>query len=138
MAVAVPIALMATAGVLKAKAARDQGKAEAEQAMIQERAEGDAARGREIERRRALMAALASQAAAAGAAGISTTEGSLQAIALRDIKDNRNDLLYDAGSTAARQRALRAKASNSIKQGNIAAFTSLLDAASGSFELMGK
>jgi hypothetical protein len=92
----------------------------------QAKTEGVAAQQREVERRRNLIRALASQNAAAGAAGIETS-GSVEALARRDIRDSHNDLLSNSINTQARQRALRSQASNAARAGRTNAATSLLD-----------
>lgn len=102
------------------------------QIKIQAKTEAAAGAQREVERRRNLVRALASQNAAAGAGGIQT-DGSVEAIARRDIRDSNNDLLASNANTDARQRALRARASNASRSGNLSAATSLLDGANNAY-----
>lgn len=113
------------AGDVQAAALRAQAKTEAVEAGR-----------REIERRRNLIRALASQNAAAGAAGIETS-GSLEAIARRDIRDAQNDLLYSTINSEARQRALRAQASNAARVGRTNAALSLIDTADRAYRVFG-
>lgn len=129
--------VLATAAVgvysaIEAKKAGDEASSEAKGAAIRE---GDAARGREIDRRRNLVRALASQNASAGAGG--ATGQSYEAIARSDIRDAQNDLLTDNVNSDARQRALRQRAGNFQRQGYAHAATSLLDTGSTSYNLAG-
>lgn len=113
-------------GVISAKAQADAGKAQKQQADMEARREGDAARGREVERRRALLRAIATQAAEAGAGGISF-EGAMQNIAQRDIEYASDDLLADEANTKSIQARLRAQGSNAARAGRVGAVTTLLD-----------
>ena len=124
---AIPIMIAATvgSGVLSAKAQRDAGIAAKNEAHNQAVREGDAARGREIERRRRLLQALASQSATAGAQGASPD----WSVATSDISYAQNDILTDQSNTIAEQNALRARGRNARRAGNIGAITSLLDTA---------
>ena len=71
-AAAIPILIATTvaSGVYSAQQQKAAGKAANAEAQIAANREGDAARAREIERRRALLRAIASQNAAAGAGGV--------------------------------------------------------------------
>lgn len=122
----VAIAAIVIGGLLKAKASHDAGVAANDQAKFQSRIEGDAAQGREIQRRQDLLRALSSQNAAAGAAG-AETGGSIGGIARTNIKQNQQDLLTDAAGTGARRAALLAQGANADKAGNLAAAGSLMD-----------
>ena len=127
-----PYILAATAvagGAMAAKSQHDAGVATDEQNKFQARIEGDAAKGREIGRRQDLMRALASQNAAAGTAGVETS-GSIGGIARTNIKQNQQDLLYDAAGVSARRSALLAAGSNARVAGNTAAIGSLFSTAS--------
>lgn len=132
MGYAAPIVSL-IAGVYSSHEQRKAGVAQANQYKVEAKTEQVAAGQREIERRRNLIRALASQNAAAGAAGIETS-GSAAAIYNSDINDAQNDLLYDTFNSKARQRALMARASNSVKAGNAAANASLLDTASSFYK----
>lgn len=121
------------AGGISAYNTAKAGKIQAADLKVQARTEESAARQREIDRRRSLLRALASQNAAAGAAGIETG-GSFGAIVQRNIADNANDLLVDNANTQARQQALAARASNAVKSANTAAAASLLDTASNTYK----
>lgn len=127
------VAVAAGAGIYSAYQQKKAGQIQAGELKAQARTEADAARQREIERRRDLLRALASQNAAAGAAGIETG-GSLGGIIKRNIRENTNDLLVENANTQARQRALASRASNARKQGNVAATTSLLDTAASTYK----
>lgn len=118
----------AGAGVYAAKMSAKAGAEQANELRVQARAEGNAAKQQEIERRRNLMRALASQSAAAGAMGIETS-GSFGNLMSRDIQDNENDLLVANAGTSLRQRSLAAAASNARRTGRGNATASLLDTA---------
>ncbi len=113
--------------------AGQEARAEAKQAAVRE---ADAARGEEIERRRALMRVLSSRAAKAGADGV-TTDGSIGAITRRDIRDNRNDLLTSTVNTQARQRALRSQGNSAARAATARAANSLLDSAKSVYKARG-
>lgn len=118
--------VLAAAAVGKAVQTYQAGQEAAIEHKQQARLEQDAATQREIERRRELLRALASQNAAAGAAGVETG-GSIGGIIRTDIKNNENDLLVSRMNSAAQYRARMRAASNAKKQGTIGAVTSLLD-----------
>lgn len=118
----------AVGGVGAAIQQRNTGIIQSNELKATARVEADAAKGREIERRRSLIRALASQNAAAGAAGVETS-GSIGGIILSDIRQNEQDLLTDAAGASARQRALTVGAQNARTQGNLGAAVSLLDTA---------
>lgn len=122
------IAAVVVAGVTEGVEKRNAGVIQSQQYKQAAVAEGDAARGREVERRRVLIKTLAARDAYAGATG-QTTGGSIAALNLRDINDASNDLLYDKGSSAAKTRAYTSAASNAQSQGNIAAVGSVFSAA---------
>lgn len=124
------------AGVYSGIQTYQAGQAQKAQLQAQAKTEGVAATQREIERRRNLIRALASQNAQAGAAGI-TTDGSVGAIARSDINDAQNDLLYSTANSDARQRALRGQASNAARIGTAGAATSLLDTAQTGYKSLG-
>lgn len=114
------------AGVGGAIMQRNAGIAQSHQMKAQAAREGDAARQREIERRRNLLRALSSQSARAGAGGVAL-DGSLAGIARADIRDATNDLLIDRSNTRSRQNELITGAKNARSQGNIGAAVSLFD-----------
>jgi hypothetical protein len=119
MAQFVPVALAvvsAGAGVAAAAQQRRAGKMQEFQYKEQAKQEGDAARQREIDRKRNLLRALASQNAGAGASGADMA-GSLQNIARVDIEDAADDLSIDR-----------------VNSGNIAAAGSLLDTANSTYK----
>jgi hypothetical protein len=109
---------------------RAAGQAAKAQYKEQARQEAGAARQREIERRRDLISALASQNAAAGAAGVSTRAGTgLAGIAQYDINQTRRDSLVDRVNTGRSRNVLLKAGKNAQTMGNIGAATSLLDSA---------
>lgn len=138
MAQFIPLILTVAAGTAAAIQQRNAGIAVSNEAKLEAKKEGDAARGREIERRRDLIRAISSQNARAGALGIATT-GSVGAIARADIRDAQNDLLTDSVNTQTRQSILRSQARNARAQGNLGAVTSLLDTGAKAYkQLPGK
>lgn len=104
------------------------GRAEAAEYKLQVKQEQDSARGREIERRRALLKALANQNAVAGAQGVAMSGGKA-AIARSDIRDAQRDLLTDKAGTGMRVASYRARASNAKKAGTARAAVSIMEAA---------
>jgi hypothetical protein len=122
----VMLGLSALSGGASAVASHQAGVAADQSARLAAKQEKDAARGREIERRRGLLTALASQGAAAGAGGIGFS-GGVAAAAKRDIKDARNDLLTDAVNTRRNVRMLRLQGKSARQAGGFQAATSLLD-----------
>lgn len=120
-------------GVASSQAARSAGQAQKQQYKLESRQEGDAARQREIERRRALLTALSSQNAAAAAGGILLPT----AVAERDIRQAASDLSYDRANTATRQNILKVGGQNAVIQGNALATASLLDTAVNTYNTYG-
>lgn len=120
---------MTAAGtVATAVQTRNAGIATANNAAMQSRVEGDAAKQSEIQRRTQLMRALSSQNAGAGAAGVETS-GSVGAGIRTQITQNQNDLLVTDANASARQSMLAAQASNARASGNLGAAASLLNGA---------
>lgn len=113
-------------GALAAYSAHSTGVAQQQAAKVQIKREGDAARQREIERKRQLLRALAQQSANAGAAGIAF-EGSAAELARADIRDASNDLLIDTANTRSQNQARATAGRNAKRVGNIQAATSLFD-----------
>lgn len=105
---------------------RNVGIAQSHQMKAQAAREGDAARQREIERKRTLLRALSSQSARAGAGGVAL-DGSLASIARADIRDATNDLLVDRSNTRSKQNELITGAKNARAQGSLGAAASLFD-----------
>lgn len=126
-AAAVPILIATTvaSGVYSAQQQKAAGKAANAEAQIAANREGDAARGREIERRRALLRAISSQNAAAGAGGVSVNEATLGA----DLMYATDDLMTDRSNTLQTQSLLRLQGSNAKRAGKVGAYTTLLDTA---------
>lgn len=109
------------------------GNAANDQAKKASAQEADAARGREIERRRQLVAALSSQNAAAGAAGVKPNA----AIAGADIAYERQDSLFDTVNTGRSQDILRSRGRNAMTGGYLKASSSLLGSASDIYGAFG-
>ena len=122
---AIPLLIASTVatGVYSAQQQKAAGKAANAEAQMAANREGDAARGREIERRRALLRAIASQNAAAGAAGVAVNEATLGA----DLMYAADDLLTDRSNTQQTQALLRFQGANAKRAGNVGAVTTLLD-----------
>jgi hypothetical protein len=126
-AAALPILIATTVGtgLYSAQQQKAAGKAASAEAQIAANREGDAARAREIERRRALLRAISSQNAAAGAGGVSVNEATLGA----DLMYATDDLMTDRSNTLQTQSLLRLQGSNAKRAGKVGAFTTLLDTA---------
>lgn len=126
MQVVIP-ALIAGAGVAAASSQVAAGKMRNIEYKEQAQQEQDAARDREIDRRRRLVSALASQNAEAGALGATTGVGSGAAIALTDARRANYESLADRATTNRRSLMLRTAGKFARRQGNAAAVATLLD-----------
>jgi hypothetical protein len=118
-------------GIASANAARAAGKHAEAQSVIDANAEGDAAREREIQRKKNLMRAISSQQARAGAVGINFGEGSPAAIANLDIAEAARDGAIDNANTKQRQRSLRSQGRAARFACSTKSATTLLDTAAG-------
>lgn len=132
-AAAVPllVGLTVASTAYSVKQSIDAGKIANAEAKIAANREGDAARQREIERRRALLRSLGSQAAGAGARGIDPNA----TLANADIQYATDDLFTDRSNTAQTQAMLRLQGQNAKRAGKVGAVTSLLDGATGVYGL---
>jgi hypothetical protein len=140
MAIAIPIAMAAltvASGAREAQGQRASGRIAATEHDIAARTEGDAARQREIERKRNLMRAISSQVARAGAAGADASHGSLAAAMEFDIRQAREDSAVDTVNTQTRQRLLQARGANTREAGRAAARGTILDTATQAFDILG-
>ena len=129
-------ALAIGSGVVAAGMQYRAGKAQQIQYKQEAKQEGDQAKQREIERKRNLLRALASQNAAAGASGADFS-GSLANIAKVDIEEAATDLAVDSVNSARRQRALRLSGKEASVAGTGAAAGSLLDSANNAYDKLG-
>jgi len=122
---AVPIMIISTiaSGVNTIRQQNAAGRVASAEAQIAANREGDAARAREIERRRALLRSLASQNAVSGAYGVDPN----MTIAGADINYATNDFYTDQANTQATQAMLRLQGKNAKRAGTAGAFTTLLD-----------
>lgn len=120
------VAFALGSSALAAGATYRRGKIEQLQYKQQAAQEGDAAKQREIDRKRNLLKALASQRATAAALGAEFS-GSLSNLAQVDIEEAATDLSVDQLNSARRQRALRLASSESARAGTVQAGASLLD-----------
>jgi hypothetical protein len=123
-------------GALAAGAQYRAGKVQEIQYKQEAKQEGDQSRQREIDRKRTLLRALASQRASAAAAGADFS-GSLANIAEVDIEEAATDLLVDQVNAGRRQRALRLAGRESSRAGTTAAAGSLLDSGVNAYEKLG-
>lgn len=123
-------------GVLAAGAQYRAGKQQEIQYKQEAKQEGDSAKQREIERKRNLLRALASQRATAAAMGAEFS-GSLANIAQVDIEEAATDLAVDSVNSARRQRVLRLSGSEASRAGTVAAAGSLLDSADNAYDKLG-
>jgi hypothetical protein len=103
------------------------GVAQAADAAMRSRQAGLEAGQKQINIRQNMLKALASQNAAAGAAGIGTG-GSFGANVNRQISQNQNDLLALSADTSAEESQYGAQGRNAIAGGNVKAGASILDA----------
>lgn len=113
-----------------------QGEAQDAQAKAQANQEQEAARGREIQRRRQLIQALASQSAAAGAKGAAPS-GSIAGMAGADVAYERQDSLFDTSRSNTLQDVLRARGRNARVGGYVNAGGSLMDSLSSGYKTFG-
>lgn len=113
-------------GALSAAQQYRSGKQIEVQYKQEAKQEGDQARQREIDRKKNLLRALASQNAAAGASGADFT-GSLENLARTDIEEASTDLEVDQVNSSRRGRVLRASGREAATAGTIQAGASLLD-----------
>lgn len=125
-------------GVRSAQESKRAGKFAQAESEIEARAEGDAARQREIERKKTLMRAIASRAAYAGAGGIRTDVGSQAALVNIDVADARSDDNIDAINSSSRQRALRIRGQNARDAGKSQAASTLIDTAVRTYQSFGR
>lgn len=125
------IGLTVASTAMQFKASNDAGKIASAEANIAAKREGDAARQREIERRRALLRGLASQNASAGAFGVTPNE----AMANADIQYATDDLLADRANTRSTQAMYRSQAKNARRAGRVQGAVSLIDGATGVYGL---
>jgi hypothetical protein len=124
------------AGVYSAVQQRQAGQMQAVQYAQEGKQEADSARQKEIDRRKTLLRALASQNAAAGAAGASM-EGSLGNLARVDIEAANNDLLTDSVNSSRRSRVLRASGREALGAAGARATGSLIDSANAGYRNFG-
>jgi hypothetical protein len=129
-------AIALASGALAAGMQYRSGKIQQIQYKQEAKQEGDQARQREIERKRNLLRALASQRASAAAAGAEFS-GSLLNAARVDIEEAATDLSVDQVNAARRQRALRLAGTESSRAGIAAAGGSLLDSGYKAYEKLG-
>lgn len=123
-------------GALAAGMQYRAGKLQQIQYKQEAKQEGDAAKQREIDRKRNLLRALASQRAAAGASGAEFS-GSLANLAKIDIEEAATDLAVDSVNSARRQRALRLSGKEASNAGTARAAGSLLDSADNAYDKLG-
>jgi hypothetical protein len=117
--------LIGTVG--SAYAQHQAGEAQKNDATMRARQAGLEAGQKQINIRQNMLKALASQNAAAGAAGIGTG-GSFGANVNRQITQNSSDLLALNADTSAEQSQYNAQGNNAVTTGNLKAGASLLDA----------
>lgn len=123
-AIPILIATTAVSAGVTAKTSIDAGRQADKEAKAQAQRETDAARTREIERKRALVRALASQSARAGVVGASPD----LSVTAADLKYSADDLLTDKANTAWERNTLAAYGKNRKRAGTYGAAGSLLDA----------
>jgi hypothetical protein len=122
----IAIAGVVGGGVLSAAASRRAGQEqsiELKQAALQEE---DAAKDRELNRRRALVRALSTQIASFGASGVDPGTGSPAAIARRDAFLADEETAIDRAQTARQSTTLRRQARSARRIGTLRATSTLL------------
>lgn len=112
------------------------GKLQQIQYKQEAKQEADSAKQREIDRKRNLLRALASQNASAAASGADFS-GSLSNLAKVDIEEAATDLAVDSVNSSRRSRALRLSAREASQAGTAAAAGSLLDSAGKAYDTLG-
>lgn len=123
-------------GALAAGMQYRSGKLQEIQYKQDAKQEGDAAKQREIDRKKNLLRALASQRASAAAAGAEFS-GSLANIAKVDIEEAATDLEVESVNSSRRQRALRLSGREAANAGSYAAAGSLLDSGTNAYDKLG-
>lgn len=130
-----PLIITALAAGASAKTQSNTRKEQRIQLEQRAKGEEDSARDRQIERRRRLIRALASQQASAPERGVSIASGSPQAIALDDIRLASLDESTDRAQSRRRILNLRRAGVNATRTGRAEATTTLLQGASQSTQL---
>lgn len=108
-----------------------EGRIAKAEADIKVNAEGDAARQREIDRKRALQRSISARQAEAGARGVAFSEGSAAAITNLDISELQDDLQVDRANTRQRQAMLRSQGRAAKMASRAKAVGTLLDTVKG-------
>ena len=124
-------------GAITAQEQSRAGKISLVQSRIDANAEGDAAREREILRKKQLRRALSSQLAEAGATGVKFTEGSPARIAQLDIEAAERDLAIDTATSKQRRRALISQGKSARAASKAQATVTLLDTAADVAQMSG-
>jgi hypothetical protein len=123
---AVVVGATVGSGLLKAGAERRAGQEQSIELKMQARQEEDAARDRELNRRRALVRALSTQIASFGASGVDPGTGSPAAIARRDAFLADEETAIDRAQTARQSTTLRRQARSARRIGTLRATSTLL------------
>lgn len=131
------LALFAAGTGVQIRGQQIAGKAIQIERKQQIQQETDAARDRDIERRRRLVTALASQNAEAGALGVANS-GSRSALAITDASNAARDSLTDRAMTGRRALLLKAQGKEARNQANIQSAATLMDAAATGYKAFGK
>jgi hypothetical protein len=119
--------LTVATGVLGYQASVNAGKLSEIEASQKAQQESDAAKEREIDRKRRLVRAISNQTATAAARNIDISSGSARAVALSDIRAAERDQLGDTVNTSRRRRSLLFQGSQAAAQGRLQGAASLLD-----------
>jgi len=121
--------LLAAGTYLTARSQVNASKAQEIQYKEQAKDEQSNARDREIERKRRLVSALSSQAAAAGQMGVDQTVGSRKAISMEDVRQGGYDSQTDSARTNRRALLLRKAGRDARTAGNLQAAGTIINAA---------
>jgi hypothetical protein len=131
IAVIAAVTAVASAGIgaysayQQGEAAEAAAKGQQDQLNRQAEQEEVAAKEREIDRRKRLLSAMASQNAASAASGIRAYEGSALNMLKTDVNSYEYDSIMDKGSTSSTINALKSQGQWAMYGGNVAKRTSL-------------
>ncbi len=120
-------------GAVSAYSSHEAGVAAKNEDTMKARQASLDAGSKQIEIRQKMMAALASQNAAAGAGGIGTG-GSFNANVQRQITQNQSDLLTNSTNTQTQEQLYAMQGNSAEMTGNLQAGASLLDSASSAMK----
>jgi hypothetical protein len=125
-------------GIQQGEAAEAQAKGQQDALNRQAEQEEMAAKEREIDRRKRLLSAMASQNAASAASGIRAYEGSALNMLKTDVNSYEYDSIMDKGSTASTIGGLKSQGQWAMYGGKVTKTASLFGAAATGVGAVGK